>query len=76
VTNDARAFLLKLDSDPALSRRVHQLYLEALERVAGEAGYRVTADELSEAAGEAMAGGLLSDDDLDRVAGGNGTQLY
>ncbi len=70
----ARAFYEKIKSDAALAKEVARLGEDAsdadLIRVAGEAGFTCTADDLNQVGHEVA--NELNDDQLDAVAGGTG----
>lgn len=67
---DARAFVTQLREDEDLVRAVSEAYIEMLVRIAGEQGFTVSTEELTEAFRAKQEEANLSEESLEDVAGG------
>jgi len=71
ATEQASEFLGRLAEDAQLADRVRGAHVELLVRIASEAGYECTTEEMSWAMEEMSAlMGELTDEELEVVAGG------
>lgn len=66
----AKEFLIKATTDDAVATRAGDAYLGALQSVASELGYDISAAELQAAMDDLNAFSELSEAELDAVAGG------
>jgi predicted ribosomally synthesized peptide with nif11-like leader len=72
--NDFQAFQARLQSDEALQQQLTaaaESYAQAVVKIAAEAGFSISAEEV-QAAQLSQLPSALSDDDVDGLAGGGG----
>lgn len=70
VNENAKKLVAKLKADPTLAKKFQEAGETGFEKLAAAQGLPCTAAEMKAAIGAARSNSQLSDQDLDKVAGG------